>query len=192
VCSACVTLFLLVVFQCISRGDEVIPGVVTFDPPAFLHGDSSSHRSDNIFSGVREIRQYGGNDNDIRTEQRLVIINVREVGFSIGQGNVVTYQKLDDKALRAWMQAYVDLPADATNVSNVVDAKVGGKAALMISYQVAQPYWPKKRGALFPFEVYWERVQTNRVVEIKLVADTPKHLNTLRPCLDKFTIKKSD
>jgi hypothetical protein len=190
--SVFLSLLLVFVFQCISHGDELIPGIVTFDPPAFLHGGSSSHRSDNIFSGVREIRQYSGNDNDIRTEQRLVIINVREVGFSIGQGMVVTYQKLDDKALREWMQAYVDLPRNATNISEVVDAKVGGKAALMISYQVAQPYWPKKRGALFPFEVYWERVQTNRVVEIKLVADTPEHLDTLRPCLDKFTIKKSD
>ena len=186
------SLFLVVVLPSISHGDDLIPGVVSFDPPAFLHGGTSGQHSDDIFSGVGEIRQYGAGDNDIRTGQRLVVINVREVGFSTGAGKVVTYQKLDDKALRAWMQTAMDSTRNATNITKVADAKVGGQAALFASYQVAQPYWPKKPGALFPFEVYWVRIQTNRVVEIKLVADSPEHLETLKPCLTKFRIKRSD
>ena len=185
---ACLSVLLAVGLPCVLHGDDLIPGVLAFDPPTFLHGGTSGQHSDNIFSGVGEIRQYGAGDNDIRTGQRLVIVNVREVGFSIGPGKVVTYQKLDDTALRAWMQAEMDSTRNATNITKVADAKVGGKAALLVSYQVAQPNWPKKRGALFPFEVYWARIQTNRVVEIKLIADTPEHLDTLRPCLDKFTI----
>ena len=183
------SLFFMFAFRCVSRGDDIVPGIITFDPPIFLHGDTSGSHSDDIFSGVGEIRQYSAGDNDIRTGQRLVVINVREVGFSIGSGKVVTYQKLDDTALRAWMQSEMDSTRNATNITKVANATVGGKAALLVSYQVAQPNWPKKRGALFPFEVYWTRIQTNRVVEIKLIADTPEHLDTLRPCLAKFTIK---
>lgn len=185
-------LFLLVVFQCSSRGDELVPGVVTFDPPAFLYGGASRPPGDDSFARIHEIGQYHAGDNDLRTGQRLVIVNVREVGFSIDPDKVITYQKLDDSELRAWMQSMADSTHNATNITQVADAKVGGKAALMVSYQVAQPNWPKNPGALFPFEIYWERVQTNRVVEIKLIADTPEHLDTLRPCLEKFTIKRSD
>ena len=86
----------------------------------------------------------------------------------------------------------MDSTRNATNITKVADAKVGGQPAFFVSYEVAQPYWPKKRGALFPFEVYWARIQTNRVVEIKLIADTTEHLETLRPCLDRFTIRRSD
>ena len=186
------SLFVAVMFPFVSHGDDLIPGVVTFDPPAFLHGGTSGQHSDDMFSGVGEIREYGAGDNDIRTGQRLVIINVREVGFSIGPGKVVTYQKLDEKGLLAWMQTVMDSARNATNITKVATAKVGGQPALFASYQVAQPNWPKKRGALFPFEVYWVRIQTNRVVEIKFVADTPEHMDTLRPCLTRFTIKRSD
>jgi len=189
--SVILSLSFVFALQCASHGDDIIPGAVTFDPPAFLHGGTSGTHSDDIFSGIGEIQQYGAGDNDIRTGQRLVVINVREVGFSIGPGKVVTYQKLDDEALRVWMQTVMDSTRNATNITKVADAKVGGKAALLVSYRIAQPNWPKKRGALFPFEVYWTRIQTNRVVEIKLIADTPEQLDTLRPCLDKFTIRSS-
>jgi hypothetical protein len=190
--SLCLTLLLLISSRCISLGDELIPGVVTFEPLPFLYGGMSGSHSDDIFSGVGEVRQYAAGDNDIRTGQRLVIVNVREVGFSIGPGKVVTYQKLDDKGLRTWMQSAMDSTRSATNITKVADAKVGGQAALFASYQVSQPYWPKKPGALFPFEVYWVRIQTNRVLEIKFVADTPEHMETLRPCLTKFRITRKD
>jgi hypothetical protein len=186
------SMLLAVVFPCMSYGDDLIPGVVTFDPPAFLYGGTSGHGSDDIFSGVGELRRYGAGDNYIRTSRREVIINVRAVGFSIGPGKVVTYQKLDDKALRAWMQATVVGTRSVTNLTRVADAKVGDQPALSVSYQIAQPNWPKKPGALFPFEVYWVRIQTNRVLEIELIADSPEHLETLRPCLTKFKIKRND
>lgn len=117
---------------------------------------------------------------------------MREVGFAIGPGKVTTYHKLDDKSLRDWMQTTVVGTRSVTNHARVADAKVGGQPALSVSYQVAQPYWPKKPGALFPFEVYWVRIQTNRVLEIELIADSPEHLETLRPCLTKFKIKRQD
>ena len=186
------SLLLLALFSWLSHGEDLIPGVATFDPPAFLNGGTSGHASDDIFSGVGELRRYGGKDNDIRTELRDIIINVREVGFNIGSGKVVTYHKLDDKALRDWMQATVVGHRHVTNLTTVADAKVGNQPALYVSYQIAQLYWPKKPGALFPFEVYWVRFQTNRVLEIELSADTPEHLDTLRPCLTKFKITRKD
>ena len=183
---------LLVLFPWVSRGEDLIPGVAAFEPPDFLNGGTSGHASDDIFSGVGELRRYGGKDNDIRTEQRLIIINMREVGFTIGPGKVVTYHKLDDKALRDSMPATVVGNRNVTNLTTVADAKVGNQSALYVSYQIAQPYWPKKPGALFPFEVYWVRFQANRVLEIVLMADTPEHLDTLRPCLRKFKITRKD
>jgi len=82
---------------------------------------------------------------------------MREVGFTIGPGKVVTYHKLDDKALRDSMPATVVGNRNVTNLTTVADAKAGNQSALYVSYQIAQPYWPKKPGVLFPFEVYWVR-----------------------------------
>ena len=188
----CFTLLLAIVFPCALHGEDLIPGIVTFDPPPFLNGGTSGRGSDDLFSGTGEVRQYSAADNDIRTSQRRLHVNVRAVGFSIGDGKVVTYHQLDDKALRGWMQAVMDSNRNATNIARVADAKVGGQPALVASYQVAQWAWPKEPGALFPIEVYWVRIQTNRVVEIELIADTPKHLETLRPCLGNFSIKRKD
>jgi hypothetical protein len=188
---AFLSLLLALTFPCPCHGAELIPGVATFDPPEFLYDAGAGHASDDMFSGVGELRRYEGKDNDIRTGQREIAINVREVGFTIGPGKVVTYQKLDDKALRDSMQSTVVGHRHVTNLTAAADAKVGNQPALYVSYQIAQPYWPKKPGALFPFEVYWVRFQTNRVLEIELTADTREHLDTLRPCLTRFKITKT-
>jgi hypothetical protein len=183
---------LAIVFPCLAHGDDLIPGVVSFDPPAFLYVSTYGRASDNIFSGVGELREYHAGDNDIRTGQRDLFINVKEVGFFIGPGKVVTYQKLNDKGLRAWMQNALNPNRNGTNSIKVADAIVGGQPSLTASYKVAQPNWHKKPGALFSFEVYWVRIHPNRVLEIELVADTPEHMDTLRPCLNKFRIKRKD
>jgi hypothetical protein len=181
-------MFLVLTFQCVSRGDDIIPGIVTFDPPAFLHGGTSGQDSDDKFGKVTGVRQYFAKDNNIKKGERLVVINARKVAPSIGRDN----QKYDDIALRAWMQHVTVSSLDATNITKVTDAKVSGEPALLISYQVAQPNWPKKQEALFRFEVYWVTIATNRVMEIELIADTSEHLETLRTCLDRFTIRVSD
>ena len=181
-------MFLVLTFQCVSRGDDIIPGIVTFDPPAFLHSGTSGQDSNDKFGKIAGVRQYFAKDNDVRKGERLVVINVREVASSIGHDN----QKHDDTALHAWMQQVTVSSLDATNITKVTDAKVSGEPSLLISYQVAQPNWPKKQEALFRFEVYWVRIQTNRVMEVELIADTSEHLSTLRPCLDRFTIRASD
>jgi hypothetical protein len=185
-------LFLMFAFRCVSRGDDIVPGIVAFDPPAFLHGGTSGQGSDDKFGRVTGIRQYFAKNNNVGTGERLVVINVREVGFSTGHDMVITYQKLNDNALRTWMQNVMKSSRDATNITKVADAKLGNKPALLVCYQVPQPTWPKKQDALFPFEVYWVRIETNRVMEVELIADTPEHLNTLRPCLDRFAIKLPD
>jgi hypothetical protein len=181
-------LFLVFTFPCVLRGDDIIPGIVTFDPPAFLHSGTSGQDSDDKFGKVAGVRQYFAKDNNIKKGERLVVINVRQVAPSIGRDN----QKHDDTALRAWMQHVTILSLDATNITKVTDAKVSGEPALLISYQVAQPNWPKKQDALFRFEVYWVTIRTNRVLEVELIADTSEHLKTLRTCLDRFTIRASD
>ena len=56
------------------------------------------------------------------------------------------------------MQNVMKSSRDATNITKVADAKLGNKPALLVSYRVPQPTWPKKQDALFPFEVYWVRI----------------------------------
>lgn len=171
-----------------ARAEELISGVLAFDPPAFL--------SPSVFGGeitnsdIREIWRYAATDNNPRTSQRLLIVSIREMG--VATDSEITNHYFDGNALRAAMQAAIKSTRDATNVSPVTDAEVDGQAALFASYQLPRPYWQKSDGAFFPCEAYWVRLQTNRVVEIKLVADSMEHLQTLKSCLPKFKITKID
>ena len=161
-----------------SQAEELVPALLAFDPPAFLSGSVSGPGNPAVAGGSREVRRYAAADNDPRTSQRLLIVSVRETGAAVD-------------ALRAEMQAAMNALRNATNVSQVTDAEVGGQAALLASYQVPRPYWQKPDGVFFPYEVYWVRVQTNQVVEIKLIADSPEHLATLKACLPQFKITKT-
>ena len=79
-----------------------------------------------------------------------------------------------------------------TGNSPVTNAEVAGQSAWLASYELPRPYWQKPGGELFPCEVYWLKVQTNRVAEIKLIADSPEHLQTLKDCLSRFKMGKSN
>jgi hypothetical protein len=46
------SILLAIALPASSHGDDLIPGVVTFDPPSFLYGGTSGRGSDDIFSGV--------------------------------------------------------------------------------------------------------------------------------------------
>jgi hypothetical protein len=186
------TLLLAILFPRWSPAEEFISGVLAFDPPAFLSAGTFGRDSTNSADGIPKVWHYAATDNDPRTSQRLLIVSIRETGAVLDSEKAVTNRGLDDTALRAEMQAAMNSIRNATNVSAVTDAEVGGQAALLASYQLPRPYWQKSEGSLCPCEVYWIRVQTNQVAEIKLIADSTEHLETLKSCLPKFKITKTD
>ena len=171
-----------------SHAEELISGVLAFDPPPFLSMSTLIHGGTNSESDSRIVRRYAATDNDPRTSQRLVMISVRETGTAADSGKAGNDRQPDTQTLRTEMQAAINSTRNATNVAPVTDAEVGGQTALLASYQMPRPYWQKPDGVLFPSEVYWVKVSTNQVVEIRLTADSMEHLQTLKACLPKFKI----
>jgi hypothetical protein len=181
------TLLLAILFPRWMPAEEFISGLLTFDPPAFLSASASGHDGTNSADGILKVWHYAATDNDPRTSQRLLIVSIREIKTT----SEITLRQ-NDTALRAEMQAAMNSTRNATNVSTVTDTEVGEQAALLASYWLPRPYWQKSDGILFPCEVYWIRVRTNQVAEIKLIADSTEHLETLKSCLPKFKITKTD
>ena len=176
------TILFAILFPRGSPAGELVSNVLAFDPPAFLSANT------NFENGTGKVWRYAATDNDPRTSQRLLLVSVREIGVATNSENAVTYRRLDDQAFRAEMLAAMNSTRNATNVSPVTEVEVGGQPALLATYELPRPYWQKSDGVFFPCEVYWVRIQTNRVAEIKLVADSAEHLQTLKACLPKFKI----
>lgn len=169
-----------------------MPGVLAFDPPPFLSSLPSVQDRTNSVNGIRIVRHYGAADNDPRTSQRLVIVSLREVGAVPALGAVAANGPLAGQTLRdALLAAAQDTP-NAARITSVTKAEVGGQAAWRVAYQIPRPYWHKPEGELFPYEVYWVPVQTNQVAEIKLIADSAEHLQSLKTCLPRFKIIKPE
>jgi len=169
-----------------AHAEELVPGVLAFDPPAFLSGLPSGGDGTNSESGSRVLRRYAAADNDPRTSQRLLIVSLREIGAVADPEKISTGRPLDDQAMGAAMQIAVKSTRNAVNITSVTNAEVGGQAAWLVTYQIPRPYWQKPDAGLFPSEVYWVKIQTNQVAEIKLIADSVEHLQTLKTCLSRF------
>jgi hypothetical protein len=175
-----------------SHAEELISGVLAFDPPAFLSDIPSLHDSTNSENGIHLVRRYAAADNDPRTSQRLVIVSLREVGSVPASGKVLPSGQLDSQALRDALLAAANSTRNAAHITSVTNAEVGGQSAWLVAYQIPRPYWQNPAGELFPYEVYWVQVQTNQVAEIKLIADSAEHLQSLKTCLPRFKIIKPD
>lgn len=186
------TLLLALLFPRWSPAEELISGVLAFDPPEFLSSTPAGHDSTNAANGIRIVRRYAAADNDPRTSQRLLIVSLREVGAVRNPGNLAAAGQLDDQALRDALLATAQATRNATHVTSVTNAEVGGQAAWLVAYQIPRPDWQKPDGELFPYAVYWVKLQTNQVAEIKLIADSPEHLQTLQTCLPRFKIKRAN
>jgi hypothetical protein len=184
------TMLLAILLPRWSHAEELVADAFTFNPPAFLSASTFGSDNTNSADGILKAWHFAATDNNPRTSQRLFIISIREIGVAPDSG--ITNRQLDDKAFRAEMQSVMNSTRNATNVSPVADAEVGGASALLASCQLQRPYWQKPDDVFFPCEVYWVRIQANRVAEIKLIADSTEHLQTLKECLPKFKIIKVD
>src|SRR3954467_2667679 len=141
-------LFLTALLPFVVRAEELIPGLLSFEPPAFLaRFGPTSDAYDNMFSGVQPVAQYLANDS-YQTLRNLTI-NERMVGFTLGEGKKITYRKLDEKALRdEFVACFRSLP-NTTNISSAIDTKLGGQKAISLSFQT-----PRGNGKGY-YEVYW-------------------------------------
>jgi hypothetical protein len=184
------TLLLVIVAPRGSHAEELIPGVLSFDPPAFLAAGPSVPARTNSVSGRREVWRYAATDNDPRASQRLLVISLRETDAASEATNAAPTPS--DPAFRAEMQAAMNATRNVTNVAPVTDAEVAGQPALRVTCQIPRPYWQEPDGALFSSEIYWVKIRTNEVVEIKLIADSTDHLQTLEACLPKFKFNRTD
>lgn len=174
-----------------TQAEDLIPEVLAFDPPSFLSVSTIGQEKIDPAGDTREIRRYAATDNDPRTSQRIVIISERKVGTGPDLDKATPGQPLDGKSISAEMTATVKAAGSVTNVSSVTHAEVGGQPAWLISYQMPRPYWQDPDSVFIDYDVYWVRVQTNHVIEVKLIADSKEHLETLKTCLPQFKITKS-
>lgn len=179
-----------ILFPCLLPAEEIITGLISFDPPPFLRGGiPGGGPGENPFSGVGRVRVYFASDNSGQSH-RQVDVNLRLVGFIIGEGKRVTLRQLDDKAFRTEMETVIKRSDGATNVSAVTDANLGGQPALQISYEEPAPNF--RKDAVMEFDIYWVLIQSNRVIEVKLAADSKGRLGSLEDCLSGFKITKNE
>jgi hypothetical protein len=186
------TILLAMISPCRSHAEELISDVLTFNPPAFLSARPSFQAGTNSESAPRTIWRYAATDNDPRTSQRLLTISLREMGTRMDSAPAVTSLQSDDPVLKAEMQVAMNSTPNVIPVSPVTNAVIAGQPAWLATCEIPRPYWQKPNNEFFPCEVYWVKVQSNRVAEIKLIADSPEHLQTLKTCLPGFKIKKPD
>ena len=176
------TFLFTLIFSFWAQAEDVIPGIVTFTAPtgfdAFQSGGDSG---DNPFGGVGPIREYLSHDG------KQININARLVGFSIGEGKQVTYRQLDDTGVKQEMLDFAKSLPNITNMTAVAETKLGGQKAFSFTFHaIVRDYGIHLYG-----DIYWVRVDTNRVVEVELSAHSDAALIELRKSLSGFKINKS-
>jgi hypothetical protein len=173
------TFVLALTITCLVHAEEIIPGVLTFTPPAgFDAFKPGGDPGDNPFSGVGQLREYLSHDG------KQIDINMRLVGFSIGQGKRVTYRQLGDAGVKQEMVTLAKSLQNVTNMSAIAETKLGGQKALSFTFHAIN-------GIHFYCDLYWVRVDTNRVLEVELITHSDAALVELRQSLPGFKIKKS-
>jgi hypothetical protein len=167
-----------------AHAEEVIPGILTFTPPASFGAfqpSSDSGDGDNPFSGVGQVREY------LAPDGSQIDINVRLVGFSIGEGKGVAYRQLDDAEVKQEMLRFAKSHSNITNTVTILETKLDDKKAFSFTFHVIVGDYATHIDADF----YWVRIDTNRVVEVELSAHSDTALVELRKSLSGFKIKKS-
>jgi len=183
-----------VLFPSLLRAEDIITGLISFDHPPFLRGGlPNGGPGANPFSGVGRVRVYFASDNS-GGSHRQINVNLRTIGFAIGEGKRVSFRLLDNNSLREEMETAVKSndgsSENATNISAIADADLGGQSALRISYEKPAPGFSK--GAIMKFEIFWVTIQSNRVIEVVLSANSKDRLQSLENCLSGFKITKSE
>ena len=179
------TFIFALVISCWAHAEEVIPGILTFTPPAIFGAfQPGGDPGDNPFSGVGQAREY------LAPDGKQININMRVVGFSIGEGKRVTYRQLDDAGVKQEMLDFAkSLPNSpgVTNLSQIVVTNFGGQKALSFTFHVLV----RDYGIHIYGDFYWVRVDTNRVVEVELSTHSDAALVELRQSMSSLKIKKS-
>jgi len=179
-----------VLFSLVAYAEDLVPGVLSFEPPAFLKAlppPDSEHGefSPDAMMGAAQIKQYQATNSSNPSSQRIDM-RIRLVGATLGNGKRWTYRPLDDKALRAELQHMFQ--SNGVTNAPIVDEKLGGQPAFGVSFTGR----PRPDEPLVYSEFFWIRYESNRVIEIHLRADSPANLRSLKDSLSKLKVRRKD
>ena len=161
------TFIFVLVVSCWAHAEEVIPGILTFTPPAsFGAFKSGGDPGDNPFSGVGQAREY------LSPDGKQININVRLV---------------DDNGVKQEMLNFSKSLPNITNMTAIVETNLGGQKAFSFTFHA----FVRDYGIHLYGDIYWVRIDTNRVVEVELSTHSDAALIELRQSLPDFKIKKS-
>ena len=189
-CAMAIRLVVLAfLFASYLHAEVLIPGVLEFEPPPFLESfKPSADNGSNPFAGnwAVPLREYLARGNSI-PQMRQINVNLRTIGFTIGEGKRITYRSLTDKDVCDEMRLLMR-SGRTTNISEIVETKLGGQPALLLKSTPAAA--DDQKNAATHFELFWVRYQTNQVIEVMLVAHSRTNLQSLDECLSRFKITK--
>jgi hypothetical protein len=163
-------LFATVLICSSARSDELIRGLLSFDPPPSLHQFFAVTNVE--VSGLGPLREYHISDYSL---EGSLLVDLRKAGSS------------DDGVFRTDMHARFKAFGRATNIIDLDDITIGGQPAMGVTYQL--PDSGRKHTIEF-IEIYWVRIAEDRIVEISLYADSPERLKILKQSLQRFKITK--
>jgi len=162
----------------------VIPGVASYEPPAFLSAYNPGSASGDPFSGARMAINYHANDNAGGSPHRQLNIGMQAVGFTIGEGYRVTWNPVTEDEIKKLM---VDRASKrATNFPKVETIQIAGRKAYKTHSVVPMPQIHD--GIVFQFETIWIPVNPNHLVTLSMSASDEKLLKTLQDSLTSFKI----
>lgn len=164
---------------------ELIPGLVSYDPPDFFNvGKAHLDPGDSPASMQRRPVQLSAKDNGY-THFRELNVSLRGVGMSVGEGKRVTSKPVSFDELKTLMATTV-LSKRATKAPKVEEFQFAGRRALRLKQTVLTPQMAP--GASLIFDFVWVPLDPNHVLEVKPVASNEELLKTIWDSLETFKI----
>ena len=168
-------------------GLELFRGGIHFSPPDNYVPFGLTHDpGDNPFSGdgpgVQFLENGGGGRIDEAVGGGAIILRVSMIGFSIGNGKVVTYQRINSLELRRIMQEEVSRGGSKARVEPVsLSGLQGGRVTFEAKMSSGAPFKTRL------IQTTWLQLETNCVLKIMCLSprksgldEIVKSINTLR------------
>jgi hypothetical protein len=180
--SKALMLLLLASMVQFAHPDNIIPDMVTYDPPPFLRGFQPQHGDDPLSTRAEWI-EYLANDNR-EDHFRQFRVAVSRPGMKFGQGKRVTFDPVTDQDLMKIMLEKCS--GRATNSPKVEATTIAGRKAFRMKCVVPMPQIHE--GIIFTFEHFWVPVGPNEVIELTLVGSDEDLLKSVKDSLSTLKI----
>ncbi|MDB6028800.1 MAG: hypothetical protein JWM68_5023 [Verrucomicrobiales bacterium] len=181
---------LWIVLISVGRSEQFFKGGITFSPPLAYTAFGLNHDpGDDPFSGdgpgIQLLENGGGGPINDNVGGGAIILRLSIVGFTIGEGKVVTYQKLNPADLRQIMQNELDRANSKARVEPVT----------LSGFQGGRVNIEKKTSSGTPFQTRfmqttWLQLDTNRVLKIICISPRKSGLDELEKSIATIKIDK--